>query len=365
MPAGTLGNRQQGGFIPSIRPLLPTATICIAAVWAVYRSSPKILAEEFLEYTIRWPLLDAPEGTDFIYSSPTGMLLFHVSGADGRMSYVVLHAVAMVVGVAGLAVWTTMHVGVGNRARAIRFIVLSPLIAVLLQNVGGYDPFTLLGIVVVPFAWSLRSLWLFTAGTIYLGFQHFEQAVVLSVVWWLTYQALEPRLPGRLRGLRSPLWILPGVFIGKGILTVVLASAGGQPLGTRGAAFVDWAGIGVSIGVNRFPMTLWGGFAGLWLVLIYVVHGSQHAAKWRLVAAVCIALAFSLTTIDNLRVFVMLTVPVATLLIVIANTDSTLSKGVWGRVTEGLMWLGLPQPTSTYALNDLHNFILRFRSLGN
>ncbi len=339
-------------------------TVLAAAAWAVYRSGPKLLAEEFLEYSIRWPVLDAPEGTDFIYSSPTGMLIFQSLGGQGQLAYVILHALMIIVAIGALALWTLRFVGSNQKIRSLRFILLSPIFAVLLQSIGGYDPFTLLGIIVALFGWSLRLPWLFVASSVYLGFQHFEQAVVLSVVWWLAYRAMEPHLPEVLRGLQSALWLLPGILLGKGILTVVLTSAGGRPLGTRGAALLDWADIGASIGVNRLPMTLWGGFAGLWVVVFFVLSGSERGNQLRLSAAIVLALVFSLMTIDNLRVFVMLTVPVSALLLVVANTHESLCSGRWARVTEGLMWLGPPQPTSNYALNDLHNFVLEVRSLG-
>lgn len=346
-----------------LQALMLLASVAAAATWAVYRSSPKILDRQLLEYALTWPVLNAPEGANFIYASPSGMLLAAAIGATTSFSYVALHAVLTILAVAALANWTLRFVDSGKRTRSIRFILLSPVVSVLLQSIGGYDPLTVLGIVVVLWGWSLRKIWLISVASMYLGFQHFEQAIILSLVWFLAYQTLGPWLPPNLQGLSTPFWVLPGALLGKGFLILYFHLLDFQLLGTRGSAFLDWAGIAASIGVNRFPMTLWGGFAGLWLVIIFVTVRSQRGSQWQLPAAIAIALTFSTTTIDNLRVFVMLTVPVSALLIIIANSSAKLTRRGWAQATEGLLWLGPPQPTGTYALNDLRNFIIEFRSL--
>ena len=365
--SGTSGITSQtqlpSNAVKVLRQFAVAASIAAATSWAVYRSSPALLSEDFLKYAIRWPFLDAPEGTDFMRSSPTGMLMFHLVGGSGRFEFILFHIAALTASSGALAWWVARNASHGSRARSVRFVILSPVFAVLLQSIGTYDSFTLIGIVVVLFGWQRRNTAVLAAGSAYLGFQHFEQAVVLSAVWWLAYQGLQTRLPQHLQGLISPLWLVPGFLVGKLLLTLTLAAYRAPIFGSRAENFAEWIGIASSIAINRLPMTLWGGLAGLWLILLLTSASLNRSQLLRLMMAIALALVFSTTTIDNLRVFVLLTVPLAVLLIVIANNGEYARRSPLRLAAEGLMWLAPPQPTSTYALNNLHSFFLQLRSM--
>ena len=98
-----MGSQQRINSCSRLRTPIIFFTVLAAAPWATYRSGPKPLTEEFLEYSIRWPVLDAPEGTDFIYSSPTGMLIFQSLGGQGPLAYVFPHALMITVAIGALA----------------------------------------------------------------------------------------------------------------------------------------------------------------------------------------------------------------------------------------------------------------------
>lgn len=242
----------------------------LAAAWAVIRVGPAIISHDYLDLYMQWPGAELPEAFHFIRSSPIGPLFF---GSGPAFTYVVAHIVAIVLAVTLMAAWAAKNTIAGDRWASARFVLLSPITAVLLITIGLYDPFTVIGIAAAFWAWSHSNRWLLLFVGIYLGFQHFEQGLLVLIIWMLSLASLRNQLPQRLSDVSQPVWLLPGLVVGKIILMIALTAQGLPALQGRTSVFSDYLLTALGAGAGNFPAYVWFSFTGLWLLVIILSCG--------------------------------------------------------------------------------------------
>jgi len=279
---------------------------------------------------------------------------------------VVAHIVAIVLAVTLLATWAARNTIAGDRWASARFVLLSPITAVLLITIGLYDPFTVIGVAAGFWAWSNSNRWFLMVVGIYLGFQHFERGLLVLIIWMLALASLRDQLPLRLRNMSQPAWLLPGLVVGKIILMIALTAQGLPALQGRSSVFSDYLSTAIRAGAGNFPAYVWFSFAGLWLlVIISFLRMRETKSRILLVSAIAIAALFSLVTVDTIRVTVIITLPLplALLLIVSRRTNAESKDLVPAPVTEGVMSLATPTPIQPWLIDRLYQGYLDLRAL--
>lgn len=322
--------------------LLAAASIVAAGAWAVVRSgidvSPGI--REAYQTALIWPEAIQDGFSDFYADSPIGILVFRALGLTSQYSFLLLATATAAVAMTALVAWTAWATASGQRARAARFALLAPLPAVLLTWLGFYDAYTMLAWAVALWAWALAPRWLLAATGVALGFQHFEQAVMGLAALWLTWLAVREHLPRRL-AVRSPLWLLPGLLVGKAMLVLATTGAGSDASGRTsgiGSYLREWLVTAANVG----PTLLWALFAGSWAIVIaWWLHEPRKRARVLLVGAFALGVAATLLTGDRPRVFVIVMAPALAVLTVALLSSGRLSPRSLAFV-EAMVWLAPP-----------------------
>jgi hypothetical protein len=277
---------------------------------------------------------------------------------------VIAHIVAILLAITLLATWAARNTITGDRWAAARFVLLSPITAVLLITIGLYDPFTVLGVTAGLWAWTHGNKFLLLLAGIYLGFQHFEQGLLVLAIWSLAFVSLREQLPERLMKLRLPLLFLPGLVMGKIILMIALVLQGLPALQGRSSVFSNYLLTALNAGAGNFPAYVWFSFAGLWLlVIISFLRMTETKSRILMISAIALAVLFSLVTVDTIRVTVIITLPLALLLIVARRTNTGSRELVPAPVTEGVMWLATPTPMQPWLIDRLYQGYLDMRAL--
>jgi hypothetical protein len=213
------------------------------------------------------------------------------------------------------------------------------------------------------FAWRRNSKLLMAAAGAYLGIQHFEQAVVAILVWTLAVMALrgDSAYPARTR--ISPLWAYPGVIAGKVVLFAALSLTGVDA--SEGRLFwlqsSEWLRRAISGAVGFAPVFALSLFAGLWVIVVLAfVLTPARRSRLLLGASLAIAILFSVITLDHTRVFVMVSIPLISVLIVsVLSNDRATSQPHLLLVAEAMAWIVVPmtlQGTDTVYVDPM-NFL--------
>lgn len=313
-----------------------------AALWALVRVAPATIPDvaQTAARSALWPQRDLGEFTEFVRTSPIGQLAYRIGGALGTWEYLLVHAVAAVAAVALLAWWLARQVPVGRRGVAVRLVLLSPAAALLVVFLGSYDPFTVLGLAALLFAWAADSRWAMVAAGGYLGFQHFEQGLVVVTVASVAAYALQER-PGT--GSRStPAWAYLGLVLGKVALTIVLQIAVGDGLGGRSSYLVEyWLRPALTSTVNFGPVLLLSLFAGLWALVVIGVLRLPARARVLVVLAFVLCLIPMVVAADHTRIFVMCsTVPLLMLAADVLNGSDVSRRELV--IVEAMAWIVVP-----------------------
>lgn len=320
-----------------IRTPLVVAGIAAAVLWTVIRSGTGILPgyEALLEAAHLWPIRVPRTYEAFSADSPLNLIAFKVLGLSRPEQFLWLHLSAIFAAIVALAAWSGIAADTG-KARAIRLSILAPVSTVMLAWIGSYDPFTMLCWALGLFAWLTKRAPLMVLAGIPLGFQHFEHAAAGLAVLILAWSASRNLLPPSLRG--SPLWIAPGIILGKVLLIIVFIGTD-QPMSGRtawiGPFLRDWT----AVGANVAPILLWSLFAGTWAIVVFLwlqVNNRQRALLATGFALGLLALALSG---DRPRVFVLILAPAVLLAILVFSRYSSGHSGV---LVETVVWLAPP-----------------------
>jgi hypothetical protein len=318
-------SRNQIRSLPLVATLLG---ITLAAVWSLLRVAPRIPHPDAFRYDEPWPFPSLGVVESYERSSPFSAWTTYALGLNESPWLAVFRLGLACIAVALVALWVYVSIDVdGQKARGVRLILLAPAGAVLFLMLGSYDPFTVLGIGLVLFAWRSRSrTWMVITGS-FLGVQHFEQAIVAILALCIVAVALDSRLPSALSGNPSPFWLLPGIIVGKVMLLIALTFAGVPALQGRSdwltdSYFLKQAIVGA---VNFGPVFLASLFAGLWAVVVLVLTMQTSRKSLMLIGlALLLLVVVSTVTLDHTRVFAMISLPVLALLVVYVLS----SKGI-------------------------------------
>lgn len=309
-------------------------------LWALYRSgvavSPSV--PQIVEAAAVWPRYLGEPFTAYLSDSPIGLILIQLFHLDSQ-SYLTLCAGFSILVVGLFANWARLEAP-NQSSRAMRFVLLAPFVAVLFTWIGQYDVFTLLLWTLFFYAWRQGSRGILLIVGIPLGFQHFEHAglgVAALVLCWL---AVRGDLRDQIKD-RNPLWIFPGILLGKVALLTVHALYEGSPSARTSwleTYFDDW----LKTAINSGPILLWSLFAGSWaLVIAYLIGTPTKRAKLLLVSSFLVGILGTLLSGDRPRVFVLIMAP-ALLLLTVAYLRSDRTSNREMQLVELLLWLGVP-----------------------
>ena len=316
-------------------------------IWAITRVGPRIPFPDSWYQGDQWPYPDLETLQAYKRTSPSGYLFAELLGLDSSPWLVAYYSLAASIAAVLVAFWVWVELkGSSQRVRGFRIAILGPLTGLLFLTIGTYDPFTALGLAFALFAWRTKFRVLFTVAGIYLGFQHFEQSMVVIASWSLFVLALQKDFPQTWKTRRNPIWFLPGVIIGKIILSLLLASQEINPIEGRLVWMESsyWLKQAVVGSMNFAPVLALSFFAGTWAIIILIVMIPDTLKRRSyLIAALLIPVAFAVITLDHTRVFIMVTVPVVSLSIVVALSHLRFSQNPELLILiEALSWVMIP-----------------------
>ncbi len=339
--------------------------IALAVGWAVFRSGTDTVFQLHTDAlrAANWPNPDLPSEEAYTRMSVIGPWLYKLIGGDSDVKYLALSVGAAMASVILLSLWCAINVPLKQRLRAVRLVILAPVVAMMATQIGNYDPFTVLGIGCLLFAWSSGKKVLLLAAGIYLGLQHFEQSVMGILVLGSVVLFAQDWLPPKLRGLPSPFWALAGVVIGKLGLSLVLILNQVSFTDGRASWISDPELLRISIvgSINFLPALLMSFFAGAWaIVLISGASGMQRSAQIIGLVTISVTAIIAVITLDHTRVFVLMTLPLLTVVTVglLNRWPKDLStKTVY--LVEAFAWLIVPvalytSPDGPTFLKDLN-----------
>jgi hypothetical protein len=324
--------------------------LLVACAWAILRIGPQtstdIAGDAHRAFGWPNPSLDALQA--YTRTSPIGPLIYQLFDHESTLLYVALHLLVAIVGIGLIALWASISVeSVDQRWRAGRLVVLSPVVASVFVSVGNYDPFTLLGLALLLWAWRFSNRWLIVFSGVYLGFQHFEQSLIAVLSFSIAVVGLKELLPSGLANRRTPLYALAGVILGKLLLSVVLVGLGISATQGRSAYVTDqsWVRLAILESVNHFPVLLMSLFAGLWVIIVLCFTlTSNRRQRMLLMLAILIPFLGCIITLAQTRVFVMTALPLTALAIVVCLSHKWNSTGLkFLLVAEAAAWLVVPQ----------------------
>lgn len=315
--------------------------VVAAGLWAVLRSGTGIVpgADWHFAAVAVWPA--RPESPDewYLADSPLGIVAAKALHIESLQAFLWLNVVAVLLALFALAAWAVVAAWETDPWRAARLVVLAPVGAVLLAWIGMYDAFTVLAWVLALFAWLSGWRWAMSAAGLLLGFQHFEHGLVGLVALFLAWLALRTRLPNALQ-TRSPLWLLPGILLGKVLLVLAFWSQGVSADGRSdwvSRFLYEWT----AVGANVLPLLVWSLFAGWWAVVIYLGLDSTRRQQVYLAGALAIGLAATAISGDRPRVFVLVLMP-AVAIAAVAFSGSIRRHSRESYVIETVVWLAPP-----------------------
>ena len=314
----------------------------LAFFWAIVRSGTGIYPamDWYLPIVEQWPVRSTAEFEAYLSDSPLGILLAKVLGATDERRYLWLALIVSLVSLVAAACWVSLHVNAADRWRSARLALLAPFGAVLLTWIGSYDAFTVAVWILVLFAWSQGNTYLLVLSGALLGFQHFEHAVLGTLVLFLIWLAVKEHLPAELVR-KNPAWVLAGIFVGRLILEITFRVTGQYGNGRTEWLFtflVEWN----KVTVNIAPQLLWSLFAGFWAVIVLVILTNIRKEN-----LIYFALAFSVGLLalalsgDRPRVFILVFFPATLILIVALLRNSNISLRE-KRLAETIIWLAPP-----------------------
>jgi hypothetical protein len=318
------------------------AGLVIAFLWALLRSGFTMnpVPADMVAAALAWPDRYGDWMTQFYSDSPLYIIAFKALGLSSNIDLVRLGFSAGVASIAVLTTWMVFATECDGAWRAGRLIILSPIPAVIFISIGSYDPFTLLAWGFTLWVWLSGRRWLLVVVASILGFQHFEQTLMGSVALLLSWHAVRHYLPTRLNRL-SPVWTIPGIFVGKGILVATLL-LDGQSAASRSEWLQHYVWEWAKVAIVTGPFLLWSLFAGLWALVVAVwLRTESRRSRLLLLAAFSVGLFATMVSGDRPRVFVLVSAPSLALL-VITFIRQTQDSPRERNIVEVVAWLAPP-----------------------
>ncbi|WP_181707307.1 hypothetical protein [Chthonobacter rhizosphaerae] len=237
------------------------------------------------------------EDPDFEYFTSSFLLYFlgYVAGLDSRVEYIIFYTGAVLL--AGFSLifyvlnrWSSME----DRATALALIGLSPIFLVLISWIGKSDPAVVFFTVLLTLSPNPAVIWLWAA---LLLCAHQEQGLAIIVIHWLARETNGIRLAS----------LVAGVMVG--LITGYLYKA---TLGLESSGRADMLGdifwLVVASNLAQPASTLMLDLTWFWgAIALAAISGLM---RWRLWAALAIAIGVGAFTADTTRVTVLLSLPV-------------------------------------------------------
>ena len=328
------------------------ASLALAFVWAIIRSGFTMtpVPDDLRDAALAWPERLDSWMTAFYTDSPLYILAYRGLGMDSAIDVVRLGFWTSLIALIVVTSWMVATIGTDQRWRAGRLLLLSPVVAVLYITIGSYDPFTVLAWGAALWTWKSGRRVVAVLGGVLLGLQHFEQTIMGALALLLTWYAVGSQLPPSLKRI-SPIWLVPGIALGKLGLILLLVSQGQSALGRTGwleQYLTEWT----KVTVATLPYLIWSLFAGLWIIVVLVLLRTENLrARLLITAGIAIGVFATLISGDRPRVFVLVLLPTLCLLI-IAYLRRDHSSPVETTAVETIAWLAPPiMLTGTVAVN--------------
>lgn len=319
--------------------------IALSASWAILRAGVSIPPsfDDMYQAAVLWPRRLDDGFRAYFTDSPLGTLVFRALPWQSRSAFLWLMLLSSAVAIAGLALWVGKLAPQAQRARAARLALLAPITAVLVTWLGGYDGFTILAWLACMYAWAFGRPWVLALAGVLLGFQHFEHGILGLAALWLTWLALGENLPTRLVRF-SPLWVLPGLIVGKAALMLALAAQGSASSG-RASWLQDFLREWTVTAISVWPTLLWACFAGSWAIIVaYLTDRLSKRTLILLAAAFSVGLVATLLSGDRPRVITLVMAPaLAIVTLAFLHREARKPNGSRNLVlVESIVWLAPP-----------------------
>lgn len=319
--------------------------IALAAGWAILRAGVSIppTFSDMYKAAMIWPERLDENFRAYFTDSPLGTVIFRALPWQTSHTFIWLMIASAAISICGLALWMAALAPQYQKSRAARLAILAPLPAVLLTWLGGYDGFTAIAWLLCLFAWAFGRPWILVLAGLLLGFQHFEHSVLGVAALCLTWSAIRGDLPARVNRF-NPLWVLPGLFAGKGILVIWLLVNDSSTSG-RGAWLSEflreWTVTAISVG----PTLLWASFAGSWAIVVgLIVQNRSRRALVLLSGALAIGFLATFLSGDRPRVLTLVLAPsLALVTLAFLAREERAEKGSRNlALVEAIVWLAPP-----------------------
>jgi hypothetical protein len=265
---------------------------------------------------------------DYLLTNLLGPTLARATGQTEAHQYARLHLIALVVGLAIAIVLCARRFGPRVAGTLSIVLAMSPAVTVSLMWLGQPDPLTLsLGLA----ATLVRRRWVAAIVGVLAGLAHPEQAIVMAVACGVVRATLaddSPRAPGLRRAAIETVWVGAGVAVGRA-MTEVYLRVNDIVISHPRTSYLD-LGVGGFWHSHRqaLPTLVYALWGPLWIVLVglVVVRLTNRASRrdrdanaaWWVVAAVSLAaLVPVFFTLDETRVYAVITSPLLVLLAVL------------------------------------------------
>lgn len=247
----------------------------------------------------------------FLMTSPTGPVLAHMLCFVSERMYLALHVNIIASGLIFLLIATFRQRG-ERAARLVALMLVASDVSIFLGNtIGGYDPFTFIASSFLVLASTPLAVVVCSAA---LGLFHFEQGLLIAVALFIVG-------PKRSIGRKQQaILTFGGLLVGKLALTVFLAAIG-APLNPR----ITYAGeeffITLGMAIQFFPAMVYAAMGPAWVWLVALMW--KVGPRWGQVRRGFFALAFlsvpMMVTMDETRVYALLSWPVLMTLMLVAE----------------------------------------------
>ena len=322
--------------------VLAVTGLLAAVAWALFRSGVNLhpSTEDITGAASIWPVRPDSWMTAFYSDSPLNLIVFRVLGLEAPIQMQRLSLIFALVAVAVLVWWQFRTVDSPFAMQAARLVVLSPIVAILLTSIGSYDAFTVLCWSLALWMWSRFSKWWMLLAGIPLGIQHFEHAALGAVALSLAWLALKATLPTALSH-KNPVWLLPGIGIGKLLLILTFLVHGQAAFGRTGwieRYLTDW----LKNGISTLPILVYALFAGLWILVLFVaLQTGSRREKLLLLAAFTVGIIGLTFSADRPQVFVVIMLPslIVGIMSFLRSPQTTVTER---RVVEAAAWIAPP-----------------------
>ena len=246
-------------------------------------------------------------------NSVVGPALAHVLGVADEQAWRVVHALVIVAAVAVVAACLRSRLpGAGDRRVVAVWLTFTTVPAAILQKVGSYDPYTVIGtaLVVLP---RRAQLPLAIVGGALVGATNAEQGMV-ALVGALVLASLLPMAEAERRAQRIGLVTGMAAVVVARIGVLAWFAASEVEVHSRGDVFSTYLDDSLGRAAGAGGTGVYGWLGASWLLVgfgvVLLAASVQRRARWwvGLVAGVGLLPALAtVTTFDGTRVFAMVT----------------------------------------------------------